>query len=217
VAEIITLDPLTLTDLDTARAYLKATTTNYDEVIKACVNRASAQIELYCKRYLLARTYDDASGVAGDRPTMRLDGSRCGPPLGYGMSANVIMVTEYPIVSVTSITSLYPDGVTTRTLNTAGMKFLPGHRIQLPNDSFDPGNQNILIKGVFGYSTSRHARERRALEAACLRWVQVMYQDQDAVIGRGTTFGVGGETVQLISGAMPSDVIAAIAPFQRLV
>jgi hypothetical protein len=205
--EIVTLDPLTLTDLDTARAYLKATTTNYDEVIKACINRASAQIELYCKRYLLARTYDSASGTAGDRPTMKLNGG----------GGNTILPLEYPTNTVTSIVELYPDGVTTRTLNITGLQIRPGHIIHLPLDSFSRGYNNIQVKGSFGYSATTHARERRALEAACLRWVQVMYQDQDAVIGRGTTFGVGGETVQLISSAMPADVMQAIAPFVRFV
>jgi hypothetical protein len=206
VAELIALDNFTLTDLDTARAYLKATTTNYDEVIKACINRASAQIEMYCKRYFLKRLYDSSAGDPA-RPTMVLDGAGCPD----------IMAFEYPIITVTGITELYPDGVTTRVLNITGLQKRRGHIIHLPFDSFSMGYQNIQVRGVFGFDAVIHARERRALEAACLRWVQVMYQDQDAVIGRGTTFGVGGETVQLISGAMPADVMQAIAPFQRYV
>jgi hypothetical protein len=205
--EIVSLDPLTLTDLDTARAYLKSDTTRYDDIIKAAVNRATAQIEMYCKRYLFARLYDNASVTPGDRPTMKLNGSGCSD----------IMPLEYPVGTITSIVERYPDGLTTRTLNITGLTVRPGHIIHLPLDTFARGYNNIEVKGTFGYSAATHARERRALEAACLRWVQVMYQDQDAVIGRGTTFGVGGDTVQLISGAMPADVIQAIAPFQRYI
>jgi hypothetical protein len=47
--------------------------------------------------------------------------------------------------------------------------------------------------------------------------VQVLFQDREAVIGRGTTFGVGGETVQLIADPIPADIQKVLQPFVRLI
>ena len=207
MAEIVTLDPLTLCDLDTARAYLKSETTVHDDVIKGLVNHASAQIEMHCRRYLLARDYDSAAVTVGKRPTLVLDGS----------GSNVIQLTEYPVNTVTSGIERYSDGTTTRPLVLTGYRILPGHKLWLPMDSFPKGRQNIELKCNLGYTDANHVRERRALESACLRFVQVLFQDREAVIGRGTTFGVGGETVQLIADAVPADIQKVLQPFVRLV
>jgi len=118
---------------------------------------------------------------------------------------------------VTVIAERYDDGVTTRTLNIAGLRITAGHEIHLPYDSFAKGYKNIEVVCNLGYSAADHARERRALESACLRFVQVLFQDREAVIGRGTTFGVGGETVQLISEPIPSDIKKVLEPFVRLI
>lgn len=207
MAEIVTVDPFTLTDLDTARAYLKSESTKDDPIIKGLVNHASTKIEMHCRRYLLARPYDDSSGVAGKRPTLKLD----------GRGSATIMMTEYPINTITSMTERYADGVSTRPLNLTGLRIMTGHQVYLPNDSFAYGFRNIEVVCNLGYAAVTHDRERRALEAICLRWVQVLWQDRDAAIGRGTTFGVGGETVQLIQSAIPPDILDALRPFERIV
>ena len=207
MAEIVTLDALTLTDLDTARAYLKAESTQNDDTIKQLVNHASSQIEMHCRRYLLARPYDTASGVAGKRPTLKVNGD----------GGNKLFFPEYPINTVTSILERYPDGVTTRTLSLTGLVIMEGHKIYLPNDSFAKGYRNIEVVCNLGYAAGTHDRERRAIEAACLRFVQVLWQDRDAAIGRGTSFGVAGESVQLIQTALPPDIEKALQPFVRLI
>lgn len=207
MAETVTLDPLTLCDLDTARAYLKTETTVHDDVIKALVNHASSQIEMHCRRYLLARPYDTASAVPGKRPTLVVDGT----------GTNVVQLPEYPINTVTSALERYDDGVTTRALNLSGLRILTGYKVRIPMDSFTKGKQNIELKCNLGYSAATHMRERRALESACLRYVQVLFQDREGVIGRGTTFGVGGETIQLISEPIPADIQKILQPFVRLV
>ena len=208
MAEIVTLDPLTLCDLDTAKAYMKsADTTVHDDVLKALINHASSQIEMHCKRYLLARSYDTASVVPGKRATLKLDGD----------GSNRLRFTEYPVNTVTSVVDRYSDGVTTRTLNISGLRIVSSHEVQIPYDAFTRGRKNLEVICNLGYSTAEHSRERRALESACLRFVQVLFQDREAVIGRGTTFGVGGETVQLISEPIPSDIQKVLQPFVRLI
>jgi hypothetical protein len=205
--ENVTLDPLTLADLDTARWYLKAESTSFDPLIMALINYASAQIEMYCRRRLLARDYDTDALTVGKQPTELRD--------GHG--DNELMLKEYPVNSVAGIVDRYPDGVNTRTVNITGLRIIGDSIISIPADSFTRGSRNIEVRYNAGYTVANHMRERRALEAACLRWVQVMYQDHDAVVGRGTSFGVGGETVQLISEPIPPDIRQALAPFVRLV
>jgi len=208
MSEIVPVDPLPLVDLDTARGYLKTPDTNqFDETIKLLIDHASAQIGMHTRRYLLARDYDSGSAVAGHRDTLILDGT------GNGL----IYFPEYPVNSVSSILERYPDGTTTRTLNITGLRKVKGHGIYLPYDSFGRSLQNIEVKCNLGYAAGTHDRERRALEAIACRWVQVLWQDRDAAIGRGTSFGVGGDSVQLISTAIPPDVEKALAPFVRWV
>jgi hypothetical protein len=207
MAELVSLDPFTLTDLDTARSYLKSSTTTNDDVIVQLVNHATAQIEMYTRRYLLARPYDSSSVVVGKRPTLVLDGD----------GTAELYFPEYPVNTVSSIIERYPDGTTTRALNITGLRYISGHGIYLPYDSFSKSKSNIEVVCNLGYSSSSHARERRALEAVCLRWVQVLWQDRDAVIGRGSSFGVGGDAVQLSESAMPADIQAALDPFVRMV
>jgi hypothetical protein len=208
VAEIVTLDPLTLCDLDTAKAYMKsADTTVHDDVLKNLINHASAQIEMHCMRYLLARPYDTASVVPGKRATLKLDGD----------GSNRLRFTEYPVNTVTSAVERYDDGVTTRAINLAGLRILSTTQVSIPYDAFPRGRKNIEVVCNLGFSAADHARERRALESACLRFVQVLFQDREAVIGRGTTFGVGGETVQLISEPIPADIQKVLQPFVRLI
>jgi hypothetical protein len=207
MAEIVTLDPLTLTDLDTARAYLKSESTKDDPTITALVNHASSEIEMHCRRYLFARPYDTASGVAGKRPTLKRDGD----------GSNIMFFPEYPINTVTSMTQRDDNGTTTRLLDITGLRILTGHQVRVPFDSFARGKQNIEIVCNLGYAAGTNDRERRVLEAACLRWVQVLWQDRDAAIGRGTSFGVAGESVQLIQSSIPPDIEQALKPFVRLV
>jgi hypothetical protein len=209
VAEIVTLDPLTLCDLDTARAYLKSESVVDDDVIKALINHASAQIEMHCRRYLFARDYNTGAVTVGKRPTLKLNGT--------GSNWISFGGAEFPINTVTSMTERFDDGVTTRTLNIAGLRILMGHKVRIPYDSFTQGERNIEVVCNLGYEAATHARERRALESACLRFVQVLMQDREAVIGRGTTFGVGGETVQLIADPIPADIQKVLQPFVRLV
>lgn len=207
MAEIVTLDPLTLTDLDTARAYLKSETVAFDATIIQLVNHASSQMEMHCRRYLLARDYDDGAATVGKRPTLMLNGD----------GSNILALTEYPINTVASILERYTDGTTTRALNITGLRIMTGHQIYLPMDSFAKGFRNIEVKCNLGYTAATHVRERRVLESIACRWVQVLWQDRDAAIGRGTTFGVGGESVQLVSTALPPDVEKALSPFVRWV
>lgn len=210
MSEIVTLDPLTLCDLDTAKGYLKVDwTTVHDSVLIPLINHASAQIEMHCRRYLLARPYDTASVVPGKRPTLKLNGT--------GSNWVSFGGAEYPINSIASMTERFDDGVTTRALNISGLRILMGHKVRIPMDTFTKGERNIEAVCNLGYSTTEHARERRALESACVRFVQVLFQDREAVIGRGTTFGVGGETVQLISEPIPADIQKVLQPFVRLV
>ncbi len=192
-----------LVTLDEVRDYLKASSTDDDEMLAQFADSATAAIEVYTKRKLVSRTYD---GGANNEPKMVLS----------GRGSSEISFREFPVTAVTAAVVRYDDGVTTRTLNITGARLLHGgRRLWLPFDSFDEGQSNVEITCVAGYSEAVHPSEVRTLKLACLRWSQVMWQDHVMAVGRGANIAVGGESVSVIGDAIPKDIALMLRPFER--
>lgn len=192
-----------LVDLARAKQYLQQPPvgadpdTSPDEMITQMINYATGQIRAHCGRQLLSGTLT--------------------AQLHNGTGCNELRTREYPIVSVSAIVERLKDPAgTTRTLTITGLLIEGERTIRLPADTFTKGDQNIAITYVAGYASPARDHEIKAIQGAALRWIQVMWQDQSHGVGRGVTFGVGGESANLIDTPMPKDVALALAPFRRL-
>jgi hypothetical protein len=191
-----------LVTLDEARDYLKRTTTDDDDQIALYADLTTGLIENYTKRKLVSRTYD---GIGTNEPKMVLS--------GRGLSE--ISLREFPVTSVSAATAKDDFG-TVRTLTLTNHRLLHGgRRLWLPSDSFDVGQSNIEVTCVCGYLAGVHDSELRALKAACLRWLQVIWQDRDLAVGRGANIAVGGESLSFIGDALPKDIVLMLRPFER--
>lgn len=192
-----------LVTLDEARDYLKRTTTDDDDAVAQYADLATGFVEIYTKRKLVSRTYN---GGVGNEPKMILS--------GRGLIE--ISAREYPVTSVASILAREDDGTTTRSLNLTGLRLLNGgRRIWLPYDSFDPGQSNIEVECVAGYIAGVHDSELRSLKIACLRVLQVIWQDKELAVGRGANISVGGESLSFIGDPLPKDIVNMLRPFER--
>lgn len=169
--------------------------------ISEFINYVTGEAERYTARRLLSRAYSAAgSGV------LVVDGNNC----------NEIRAPEYPVTGVTSIKRRLSDG-TTQTLDITILR-LPneGRYIWLGRDYFTCGRANIELDIVAGYVATTHAADVKALQAAALRWIQVLYQDYDKAIGRGQSIAIGNLSISEIDTAMPKDVEAVFRRFSRL-
>lgn len=192
-----------LCTLEEARQYLKLTTGDHDDWLADLIDMVSASIELYTKRKLASRIYDGGSGNEG---VMKLS----------GRGSADIGLREFPVTAVTEALVRYDDGTTTRTLNITGARLLyGGRRLWLPYDSFPAGESNIELKCTAGYLAGTHDSELRTLKLGMLRCVQVSWQDRELALGRGTTFGVGDQSVSVLPDDLPKDVKTLLRPFER--
>ena len=122
---------------------------------------------------------------------------------------------EYPVTGVTEITATSYDG-TIRTISIAALRIIDGGMaIQIPYDIFDKGNANITVTCTAGYLAGFHDQQLSTLKMATLRWLQVIWQDRELAIGRGANISVGGESVSLLSDAVPKDILSLIYRYER--
>lgn len=192
-----------LCSLEEGRAYLKIETADHDAWLAAMIDMVTGSAEVYTKRKLITRVYD---GASGHEPAMVLNGT----------GARDISLREFPCTAVTEATELYEDGTTTRTMDLTGARLIMGgRRLWLPYDSFPRGQANILLKCTAGYVSGVHDSELRTLKLAALRMLQVSWQDYELALGRGTTIGVGNESVSVLATDLPEDVKTLLRPFER--
>lgn len=203
------LSKAALCTLDDAKAYLKRSTDDDDPMITALVNEASAVIGRYCQRHLKSQLHD---GATGNQPPFIVRGS--------GTSKQVL--PEWPLTALTSVEYASDPALATPTssagwaaLSTIGWFEDGSGVLLLPNDVF-PKNGLVRVKATCGYVSGVHDHHLMTLRAACKRMVQIMYQDWDSGIGRGTGFSVAGQAVNLVDHAIPKDVESMLAPYVRL-
>ena len=200
--ETATLITGALTDVESARDYLALDSDQHDPWLTVLINEATGLIERRTRRRLKSRTYD---GQGSNPAAFVLDGT----------GSSEIILPEWPATALSS--ARYRDANDLNTaLSIVSVRFSAGGIVVLPNDVFPRGFQNIEIKATAGYLAGTHDSEIAALEHACKRLVQVLYQDWKEKIGRGTGITIQGLSVQFINKPLPADVEAIVSDFRRI-
>lgn len=271
--ESVRLNPWALTDVESARDYMKFSDVARDSMLTPLINQATAIIERRTARKLKARPFlntitvaDVETATASDVLDGTFTNTRAGMTItcvgvpsdafvmsvaddfasavisapatattsapisaalrGHGplvangsaaFDANELTMGQAPITEVVSVKSLDDDGTRSaiditgyRTRGTMGISVL-----LLPNGVLPLGQMNVEVECVAGYSGLRHQSELDALQHACHRMVQVMWQDYEQAIGRGSDVTVQGFGVNFIDSAMPKDVADIVDRFRR--
>lgn len=192
-----------LVTLDEARDFLKRTNTDDDDAIAGYCDMVTALVEMRTRRKLKSRTY---SGTTNNEAKLIMNGT----------GTHEILMREYPVTNVTAVDVVSYDQSVTRTMALGGYRILDGGRaVQVPNDVFDKGQSNIEMTCVAGYNAADHARDLATLKTVTLRWIQVLWQDKDLAVGRGSNIAVGGESLSFLGDAVPKDILTMLYPYER--
>lgn len=198
--ETVTISPVALTDLESARDYLKLGNNERDPWLTVIINEATGLMERMTRRRLKSRTYDGMTW-----PALLVDGD----------GSNLILLPEYPVTAVSSVRWRdASDAYTSSTITSA--RFGGEGYLYLPNDSFPKGFKNIEVKCTAGYVAGTHDAELSALELCCKRLIQIGYSDWDNKLARGTGISIQGFSVNFVRSALPRDVMETIDQFTRV-
>jgi hypothetical protein len=263
--ESATLRPWALTDLESARDYVKLTDSSRDEMLIQLVNRATGVLERRTQRRLRTRPYTASAAVTGcetdETATLTTTGSfaavrmgmqvTCagvptgtfvrsvesttsltlsqpatasasglaatftglGPLMLHGTGEAVIVAPEGPVTEIISAGSISDSVLTSIDYSSIG---LGGRLLRLTDSVWPWGSYNIQLAVQAGYVPGIHDSDLDVLEHCCLRLVQVMYQDFEDRIGRGSDITVQGAAIQFIDSAMPKDIAGSIDTFKRI-
>ena len=138
-----------------------------------------------------------------------------GPLVLSGFAEQDLLIPEGPITELIGVRSRDSDGNLTA-LDIAGAR-VRGRFVLLANEAFPDGDLNLVLECVAGYAPGIHDRELDDLESLCLRLVQVMWQDHNDQVGRGSAVTVQGAAIQFIDAAMPKDIAAGVDAYRRWV
>jgi hypothetical protein len=133
------------------------------------------------------------------------------PLLVDGSGESVIYLPNRPIVEIYSIGSLDADGAVSA-LNITGARLDKATgRYELTNDRFPKGWRNIQVEYKAGVvipsATERgHWREWEALQALCLRGVQVAWQDYMGQAGRSGDVDLVKASQHIVGFELPADI-----------
>jgi hypothetical protein len=207
---LVTLPSWALTSLPAARQYVRAELADDDATLTMLVRAASARIERHTQRKLKSRSY--AAAAAG--PPVVVE-SRL---MVSGHGENCVTLPEWPVTSFAG--AWYAEAqndtslVLTR-LNDAVYQLEPGGIVRLLRDVFPHGTNNIRVAATCGYLAGTHDAELYELEHACLRVVQVLWQDYRNQVGRAESVSGGGQSLSFASGDIPPDVKMMLEPYMR--
>lgn len=144
---------------------IERTDDDQEAVLQFLVNAASTDIEGFTGRRLKSRAYTGTTALR-----IRSDGSVR------------IVSPEYPVTAVTAIKWKNRVDGSLAALDLTGMDF-DGNWIQTPGDAA-PVHAQILLECTAGYDKDLHMSETTRLEAACLRLVNIKWQDKEKHVGR---------------------------------
>lgn len=104
-----------------------------------------------------------------------------------------------------------------RIVREAGLLILGSQSSYLFGGAFPKGDYNILVSATAGYKPGVDEDELFTLEQACLRWLQVEFQNKVNQVGRTIQTNLGeSKTITLSEEPIPADVKAMLMPFVRL-
>lgn len=182
------------------KAYLNISGSTQDTLLEGFANRASQRIDSRSRRKLRKRTYTDE----------RYDGNG---------RFSVLVLREYPIVSVTS---LYDD--TGRDFEAVSLVDSDDYEIDADagtvtrtDSMFAKGTANIKITYLAGYEDDDE--RLYALKAACISLAAHYYFQSPAGKGRqgvkSEALAAGQGTVSFEGDLMPKDVVDTIREYRR--
>ena len=188
----MTLNSNALTTLAMAKTYLKIPTaeTSMDSIIELFINASSQMIESETDRKIKAQSITE---------------------IHHGRDSNIIMLNEWPINSITSVSigSGMSDPPTILDPSEYGIGD-EGNSVVLFRTRFQRGYNNVNVVYNGGYAVTPSD-----LEHACL-WMVYYYRmmRESGDIGR-TSKGKGDESISILQEA-PADVKNALARYRRL-
>ena len=142
-----------LTNLQLVKDYLGIKTEGEDPLLQVMIDQKSAEIEDRCSRQFKLQSYSEA-----------IDG------LGEGDGLTKVMVSQSPLVSVTSL-SVGGVAIPARTSVTGnGYVIDDNDVITLQGYTFDQGTKNILATYTAGYATIPADLQMAATYLVCLEY-----------------------------------------------
>jgi len=131
-----------------------------------------------------------------------------------GTGSHWLELDEYPVAHFAGASLIESDG-TERVLDTTNHRVNDFGRVWMPNDYFPRGFQNIKLALKSGIPSG--SRQHKGLQKAFLRFMQVAFSDQQDGIGRGSSVGAGGESIQLINDPICKDIRFELFAYMRKV
>ena len=176
-----------LVTLDDVKLWLNITNTNSDDILTEMVTQFSDYVRTYCQRDFDQRTYTESR-----------DGNR----------ASVMMLRNYP---VTSVTSLSINGVSVpaaTSVYTCGYMFDSSRLVLQGGSIFCTGLLNVQIVYQAGYATIPTDLYRAILELISLR-----YRERER-IGQSSK-SLSGETTMFITAALTDSIKTILNKYKR--
>lgn len=193
---------MAIVELEDALDFLKLSSPKEEEetILEALCDEISEAIEDYCGRKFesqsLTEDYD-------------------------GLGTRILMLQQYPIVSVTTVTRTKVDAADTQVVVASteyNINSEPGillmHQINHVDSSvWVKGEQNYAIVYVAGYSADDMPK---AIVNACKQWIAVVFQKAKHNLFAIQSSNIGDETINYLNEAMPPMVKSMLTKHRKL-
>ena len=193
---------MAIIDLDTAKKFLKLSEPSHDEegILTSLVDEVSAAIEDYCRRKFESASFTEYHNGSGTR---------------------MMMLRQWPITSVTTVTRTKVDAANTEVSIVAaeyikdeesGMLIM--HAVNHVDSAvWVTGQHNYKIVYEAGYSDSDMPK---ALKAACKIWLNVLFQKASQNLFAIQSANLGEETLTYANDAIPPQVKHLLIPYRKM-
>ena len=172
------------------KAWLGITATDNDAMIQRLITAASEFIEQWLSRDIVVTTYTNERY--------------------HGRGAPMLMLKNWPIVSVSAITVTAQDGTLLSTYAATDCWFDDRSVYLLNGNTFAKGYGNVQVTYQAGYSTIPYG-----LSQACIELVAMRYKERDR-IGQ-VSKNLAGEVVTFSQKDMPADVLTYLTQIRNVV
>jgi hypothetical protein len=188
-----------LTTLDNVKSYAEVAGAGDDTLLTRLISAWSARFRALTDRDISQQTYTETRDGSG---------GRVAGAWGAGGGATRLLLRNYPVSSVTSVTV---DGDAIPKIVNAGDSgwVLKGDVVELVGYRFTPGIQNVVVVYVAGFETTP-----LDVEQAVIEMVIWNYKARDRM-GQNSK-SVGGEVISFSSKPWPDSAQAVIDDYRRL-
>lgn len=193
---------MAIVDFKTAKGFLKITSPTEDEevILKALVDEISEAVEDYCGRKFESATFTQDYNGSGTRN---------------------LMLRQFPIISVTTVTRTKADAADTQVVVAsteynihADAGILQMHPVNYSDSAvWIKGDMNYEIVYVAGYAT---ASMPKALIGACKIWIATVFQKAKQNLFAVQSTLIGDDTVTFSDNDIPPTVKLMLKPWRKL-